>query len=175
MSIVFLILWYNSHMNSDIYDDLAIEAMAKDKFGMSVDIKSVIVRSIPTGHTTQATVFLTTKNQLYCLISGAAVLTLGDVRTIIRRMGLAADSYLPPRNKPKYFHEEALERFRSIFPGRHDATDADLRYYRLLSPYNPGLVKIAEVPEGVIRQFDSSDSSNWRVAKRFQYRKIQAK
>lgn len=162
-------------MNSDIYDDLAIEEMTKEKFGLAVDIKSVVVRSIPTSHTTQATVFLTTKNQMYCLISGRAALTLGDVRTIIRRMGLAADAYLPPKDKPRYFRDEAFERFRAIFPGRHDANDADLRYYRLLSPYNPALVTIAEVTGGVIKQFDSSDSSNWRVAKRFQYRKIKAK
>lgn len=163
---------YTTDMNSDIYDDLAIEAMTKDKFGVTVDIKTVVARSIPTGHTTQATVFLTTKNQMYCLVSGRAALTLGDVRTIVKRMGLVADSYLPPKTNPKYFHTEALERFKTVFPGRHDATDADLRYYRLLSPYNPALIKISEVKDGVIRQFDSSDSSNWRVATKVQYRQI---
>ena len=94
---------------------------------------------------------------------------------IIRRMGLAADSYLPPKGRPQYFHDEALNKFKNVYPGRVSASDAELRYYRLLTAYNPGLVRISEIVDGTIRQFDSSDSSNWRVAKRFQYRQIKTK
>lgn len=90
-------------------------------------------------------------------------------------MGLAADSYLPPKGRPQYFHDEALKKFKNVYPGRQSASDAELRYYRLLTPYNPGLVRISEITDGTIRKFDSSDSSNWRVAKHFQYRQIKAK
>ena len=159
-------------MNADIYDDMAIEAIATEHFGKRFDIEKVIVRSIPTTHTTVASVFLTSKNQLYALVHGKAPLTLGDVRKILKRMGLEAEAYLPPANRPNYFDDIAVEKFKSVYPGRHDISDADLRYYRLSALYNPALVLISGVKEGTIRQFDSSDSSNWRVAAKFAYKRI---
>ncbi|MEO5499491.1 MAG: hypothetical protein ABIR46_03260 [Candidatus Saccharimonadales bacterium] len=161
-------------MNADIYDDMAIEAIAHEHFGKRFDIEKVIVRSIPTTHTTVASVFLTSKNQLYALVHGKAPLTLGDVRKILKRMGLEAEAYLPPAHRPNYFDDIAVEKFKSVYPGRHDISDADLRYYRLSAPYNPALVLISGVVDGTIRQFDSSDSSNWRVAAKFQYKRIKA-
>lgn len=161
-------------MSPDIYDDMAIEAIAHEHFGKRFDIQQVVVRSIPTTHTTVASVFLTSKNQLYALVHGRAPLTLGDVRKIVKRMGLEAEAYLPPIHQPQYFDDIAIEKFKTVYPGRHDISDADLRYYRLSAPYNPALVLIGAVADGTIRQFDSSDSSNWRVAAKFQYRRIKA-
>jgi len=161
-------------MNADIYDDMAIEAIANENFGKRFDIQQVVVRSIPTTHTTVASVFLTSKNQLYALVHGRAPLTLGDVRKIVKRMGLEAEAYLPPIHQPQYFDDIAVDKFRAVYPGRHDISDADLRYYRLSAPYNPALVLIGAVTDGTIRQFDPSDSSDWRVAAKFQYRRIKA-
>lgn len=161
-------------MSPDIYDDMAIEAIANENFGKRFDIQQVVVRSIPTTHTTVASVFLTSKNQLYALVHGRAPLTLGDVRKIVKRMGLEAEAYLPPIHQPQYFDDIAVAKFRAVYPGRHDISDADLRYYRLSAPYNPALVLIGAVTDGTIRQFDPSDSSNWRVAAKFQYRRIKA-
>lgn len=161
-------------MNADIYDDMAIESIALEYFGKRFDIQQVVARSIPTTHTTTASVFLTTKNQLYALVHGRAPLTLGDVRKIVKRMGLEAEAYLPPAHRPNYFDDIAVEKFKAVYPGRNHPTDADLRYYRLSAPYNPALVLINAVADGTIRQFDSSDSSNWRVAAKFQYRRIKA-
>lgn len=161
-------------MNADIYDDMALEAIALEHFGKRFDIEQVIARSIPTTHTTTASVFLTTKNQLYALVHGRAPLTLGDVRKIVKRMGLEAEAYLPPAHRPTYFDDIAIEKFKSVYPGRKDISDADLRFYRLSAPYNPALVLIAAVSDGVVRQFDPSDSTNWRVAAKFPYRKIKA-
>lgn len=159
-------------MSPDIYDDMAIEAIANEHFGKRFDIQQVVVRSVPTTHTTVASVFLTSKNQLYALVHGRAPLTLGDVRKIVKRMGLEADAYLPPIHQPQYFDDIAVEKFKSVYPGRHDISDADLRYYRLSASYNPALVLISGVTDGTIKQFDSSDSSNWRTAAKFQYRRI---
>lgn len=159
-------------MNPEIFDDMAIEAIANEHFGKRFDIEKVIVRSIPTTHTTVASVFLTSKNQLYALVHGKAPLTLGDVRKIVKRMGLEAEAYLPPAHRPNYFDDIAVEKFKGVYPGRHDISDADLRYYRLSAPYNPALVLVSGVVDGTIRQFDSSDSSNWRVAAKFQYKRI---
>lgn len=159
-------------MRDEIFDDMALEEVAKDKFGVSFDISKVIVRNIPTSHTTKASVFLTTKNQLYAFIHGRAALTLGDIRKIVKRMGLSAEAYLPPAHQPSYFNDVARERFKTVYPGRHDISDADLRYYRLSSPYNPALILLDGIVEGTIKQFDASDTSNWRTATKFQYKKI---
>lgn len=159
-------------MNEDIYDDIAIEGIVRDKFDLKIDIKKVVLREAPTSHTTKASVFMTTKNQLYVLINGRSPLTLGDVRKLIKRMGLVADAYLPPAHQPNYFDRIAEDKFKEVFPGRRPTNEHDLRFYRLLVPYNPALIRIAEVPDGVIRQFDSSDSSNWRPAAKLAYRRI---
>jgi len=159
-------------MNPDIYDDMAVEAIASEQFGKKFDVAQVVVRGAPTSHTTNATVFLTTKNQLYALIQGRAPLTLGDVRKQIKRMGLEAEAYLPPAHQPHYFDDIAAAKFKAVYPGRHDISDADLRFYRLSAPYNPALVLIASVEDGTIKQFDTTDSSGWRTATKFAYRRI---
>ncbi|HEX8390191.1 MAG TPA: hypothetical protein VF597_02115 [Candidatus Saccharimonadales bacterium] len=158
-------------MDPAIFDDMALEAIALEQFGKRLDIQAVIVRNVPTSHTSVGSVFLTGKNVMYALIHGKAALTLGDVRTMIRRMGLEAEAYLPPAHRPKYFDEIATDKFKNVFPGRLHPTDSDLRFYRLSVPYNPALVLISSIPEATIRQFDSSDSTSWRVAAKYAYRK----
>lgn len=159
-------------MAPDIFDDMALEAIAREQFGKQLDITQVIVRDVPTSHTTRASVFMTKKAQMYALVHGEAALTLGDVRKLVKRMGLEAEAYLPPVHSPHYFDDIATEKFKATYPGRYDVTDADLRYYRLSAPYNPALVLISAVSDGTIRQFDPLDSSGWRSAAKFQYRKI---
>lgn len=159
-------------MNDAIYDDIALEELAREHFGKQLDIKQMVVRDVPTSHTTKASVFLTTKHQLYVLITGRAPLTLGDVRKMVKRMGLVAEAYLPPKHDPQYFDKIAETKFKETFPGRTVTNDQDLMFYRLLVPYNPAMILIAEVSGGVIRQFDSSDSTNWRPAAKLTYRRI---
>lgn len=159
-------------MNGEIYDDLEIEKIAKNRFGADFDIDKVYGRNIPVGRSVNASVFLTTKNKLYTLISGATPLTLGDVQKIIRRMGLVAEDYLPPKNKPNYFGQIAIEKFKNTYPGRHHISDDDLRFYRLMAPYSPALVNISAVRDGTIWQFDSMTQGSWRPAVKIQYRVI---
>ena len=159
-------------MNEEIYSDLKIEETIREQFGVKLDIAQMIARGIPTSHTTTASIFLTPKHQMYALIQGRANLTLGDIRKIIKRVGLTAEAYLPPAHQPEYFNDVAIQKFRSVYPGRHDVSDADLRYYRLSSPYNPALIQIDSIIDGTIKQFDPSDTSNWRLATKYQYRRI---
>ena len=159
-------------MNNEIYDDFAIEQIAKDKFGLKVDIKQVIARSVAVSHTPEARVFLTDKNQLFVLISGEARLPLRDIRTIVTRMGLKAELYLPPKGEPDYFDRIGREKFKEVFPGKHAQNPEDIAFYRTLVPYNPALVQISEVRDGVIRQFDNDSQTKWRVAAEFAYRRI---
>ncbi|HYG83994.1 MAG TPA: hypothetical protein VD907_03885 [Verrucomicrobiae bacterium] len=159
-------------MNNAIYDDTAIERLAREQFGVALEMKHVIVRQAPVSHTAEATVFLTAKNQLFVLINAKSRLLLGDVRKIVIRMGLKAELFLPPRTEPDYFDRIGREKFREVFPGRTNITSADIAFYRTLAPYNPALVQILEVKEGIIRKFDPDSSNAWRTAAEFSYRRI---
>ena len=161
-------------MLDTVTDDIALEEIVKSQFGLQVEIKQVIAREIPVSHTAVATVFLTPKHQLFSLIQAQSGQTLGDARAIARKMGLEVETYLPPNHNADYFNDIARSNFRKVFPGRHDIDDSELRFYRLLAPYNPALLRIKAVNDGVIRQFDSHDSSQWRAAAKFAYKQIQA-
>lgn len=159
-------------MNDSIYDDLALEQIAKKQFGLSIDIDKVIVRQVPVSRTAQATVFLTKKKQLYAFVGGQAKLTLGDVKKIMSRMGLKAEFYVPPKGQPNYFDDIGRQHVRAVFPGKMTITATDLVYYRTLAPYSPALVQIHEVTSGEIKQFDTDAHGDWRVAAKFAYRRI---
>ena len=159
-------------MNNDIFDDLAIEELTQKYFGVPVDIAKVYARSVPAGRSANASVFLTTKNKLYVVVTGSAPLTLGDVRKIVLRMGMKAEAYCSPKGQPNYFNDIAVEKFKSVYPGRHSITEVDLRFYRLMAPYNPALVSISEITGGVIKQFDPEATTGWRPTAKAQYKQI---
>ncbi len=162
-------------MNTEIYDDVVLEQIAKERFGVTIDIDKVYVRNMPAGRSANASVFLSTKNKLFVIITGSAPLTLGDIRKIIIRMGMKAEAYCSPKNRTNYFDEIAVQKFKNVYPGRKDITDADLRFYRLMSPYNPALVSINEISHGVINQFDSNAENGWRPNTKAQYKLIKTK
>lgn len=151
---------------------MALEQTAKSKFSMALDIDFVVVRNIPVSRVATATLFLTTKKQLYLYVTGTSRLLLGDVRKIVSRMNLVAELYLPPKGQPMYFDEVARDKFKAVFPGRSNPLDSDLHYYRTLAPYNPALIQIAEIKNGEIMQFDTDAKTGWRTAAKFTYRRI---
>lgn len=153
---------------------MALEQIAKTKFAMPVDIDFVVVRNVPVSRVAEATLFLTTKKQLYLYVHGTSKLLLGDIQKIVSRMGLVAELYLPPKGQPAYFDDIGRDKFKKVFPGRSNPADSDLIYYRTLAPYNPALVQISEVKNGEVKQFDTDAKTNWRVATKFAYRRIKA-
>lgn len=159
-------------MNDDMYNDMALEQNAKQLFGQSLEVDHVIARSIPVGRMANATVFLTTKKLLMVYIDGPTKMLLDDVAKIIARMGMVAELYLPPKGRPHYFDEIGTERFKNVFPGRNNPSDADLHYYRRLAPYKPALVQILEVKNGQIFQYDTDSPNDWRPSAKFAYRRI---
>ena len=159
-------------MNEDIYDDLALERIAKETFGLKLEIDKVIVRQIPVSYTAEATVFLTTKKQLFVYISARSKTVLSDIKKIVARMGLKAELFVPPKGEIDYFDEVGRAKFREVFPSRNKPSGEDIIFYRTLAPYNPALVQIHEVTNGEIKQFDTDASNGWRVAVRFAYRRI---
>lgn len=153
-------------------DEIALERLIRSGFGVSAEIRQIVAWQIPVSHTDKATVFLTTKKQLYVYIEAQSRLVLADVKKIISRMGLRAESYLPPKGHPDYFKEIGREKFSKVFPGRNIISEADIMFYSTLAPYAPALVRVAEVKESVIRQYDTDSAGDWRVGVRFAYRRI---
>ena len=165
--------WYNEDsMTDELYSDMALERVVKERFGVDADIAKVILRDARVSRTSTATVFLTKKKQLLVFIHGQSRMLLGDVKKIISRMGFKAELYIPPARRSDYFDEIGREKFREVFPGRGHITDEDILFYRTLAPYNPALVLISEVKDGEIHCFDSDARGSWRVAMKFAYRRI---
>lgn len=159
-------------MNDIAYDDIALEQIVKTAFGVTADVDFVVARNLPVSRVAEATLFLTKKKQLLLYVSGKSNLLLSDVQKIVSRMGLVAELYFPPKGQPGYFDEIGRDRFKAVFPGRNEPMADDIKYYRTLAPYNPGLIQISEVKNGEINQFDTDAKTNWRVAAKFAYRRI---
>lgn len=159
-------------MSDEMYSDMQLERVAKDRFGLDIDISQVILRDADVSRMATATVFLTKKKQLLVYVSGHSKLLLSDIKKIVARMGLRAELYFPPKNQTDYFNEVGREKFREVFPGRGQISDDDILFYKTLAPYNPALVLIGEVKSGEIYCYDSDARGSWRVAAKFAYRRI---
>lgn len=159
-------------MNDQVYDDFALEKIAKSQFGVDVDIESVIARRIPVSRTAEATLFLTSKKQLFLYVTSQSKLLLSDIQQIVSRVGLRAELYMPPKGRPNYFDEVGTKKFREIFPGRGNINAQDIAFYRTLAPYSPALILISEVKDGMIYQYDSDSRGGWRNSVKFAYRRI---
>lgn len=159
-------------MSDEIYSDVQLERTAKDRFGFDIDISQVILRDVEVSRMATATVFLTKKKQLLVYISGHSKLLLSDIKKIVTRMGLRAELFIPPKNRPDYFNEVGREKFREVFPGRGHINDDDILFYKTLAPYNPALILISEVKNGEIYCYDSDACGSWRMAAKFAYRRI---
>jgi hypothetical protein len=159
-------------MRDEIYDDMALEQICKERFGVDAEITQVILRGADVSRSATATVFLTKKKQLLVYVHGHSRLLLSDVKKIVARMGLKAELYFPPKGQPDYFDVIGREKFRSVFPGRGHIGEDDIIFYRTLAPYNPGLILISEVKNGEIYKYDSDAKNDWRLAAKFAYRRI---
>lgn len=154
------------------YDQLALERSCKVEFGIALAVKQVIAWRIPVSRTDDATVFLTDKKQLFVYIQAASNMVLSDVKKITTRMGLKAELYVPPKGRPQYFDEIGRKKFLEVFPGRSTISPEDIIFYRTLAPYNPALIQISEVSNGIVYCYDSDASSDWRPSVKFAYRRI---
>lgn len=157
-------------MNDAIFDDIAIEKACKDRFDRTVDIAEVIVRAVPVGVATRATIFAATKGQLFCYIVSQSGMVLDDVRKIIHRMQCEAEVIIPPHSEAEYFDRIGRAKFKVMFPGKHIVGEEDLRYYKNLAPYNPALILLGKI-KGEIRGFEV-ESKTWRKVKDYTYNKI---
>ena len=159
-------------INNEMHNEQILNRSLREHFGVDVDAKQLIVDNVSVSPTAEATLFLTTKNQLYLYISAKSKLTLGDVKKIVTRMGLHAELFLPPKGRPFYFNEIGSAKFHEVFPGRKQTCDEDIAFYKTLAPYNPALILISEVRDGHVYRYDSDSATGWRTAVKFTYRRI---
>ena len=155
-----------------MYDEIRTERLIKEKFGMDIDIMQPIVKNIPVSHTSHATLFLNSKKQLFLFVQGESKLLLSDIKKIVSRMHLKAETFIPPKNNPNYFDNIGRAKFEEVFPGRSSITASDILYYRTLASYNPALVSISEVIGNEVYQFDNDATNKWRPSVKFTYRRI---
>ena len=153
-------------------EEINFEKFLRASFGREITIKNTILNKIPVSRSGAASVFLNDKNQLFCFIASHGNMTVGDVRKILRRMNLVPAELLPPKNEQDYFVSIARQKFREVYPGRGNIHDSDLAYYKTLVSYNPALIAISEVRDGVIKQFDPDAVGSWRPAAKLTYRRI---
>lgn len=160
-------------MTDDLSFNLAsLATNLASEFGFDVPIKRIVAWQMPVSRSAQATVFFNHKNQLFIYVTTPARQTLGDVQKILFRVGVAAYKYLPPVNQPNYFVEIASKHFNKTYPNRKIVSDNDLRYFKTLAPYNPALVQIKNVKQGVINCFDPDAKGGWRVAAKLVYSRL---
>lgn len=159
-------------MKDEIYSDINLEKFLKSHFGVNFEIHQVIGRDLPVGRTAEAFIFMTKKKRMYVFISAEAKLLLGDIKKILSSMNLRAEKFIPPNGIANYFEDQAKQKFLEVFPGRVHVSDDDLRFYKTLIPYNPALIEISEIKNGEIREFNPDSRGNWRVVKRFSFKKI---
>lgn len=157
---------------NDLYDDVALERILGDKFGVHTEVDMVIARKIPVSAAAHATLFLSAKKQLYCYIDGPSRLVLGDIKKIASRIGIKPELFFPPKGRPHYFDDIGAEKFKDVFPGRKDISEVDLLFYRTLAPYCPALILVSEVKDGTIYCADNDAVSGWRPSVKFAYRRI---
>jgi hypothetical protein len=157
-------------MNDEIYSDVTIERTIEASFGLKLNISEVVVREIPVGYTAIATLFKTSPNMLYCFIQSQSNLVLADVRKILRNMNVDVEGYLPPHGDKEYFQRIGVEKFKTMFPGKHIMGDEDTRYYQTLAPYNPALMRVSRV-KGDIRAFHI-ETKSWRKVKDYAFSRI---
>ena len=157
-------------MNDEIFNDVAIERACQETFGLKLTISEVIVRDAPTSYTATATVFKTSPNTVYVYLSSQSKLLLADVKKMIRGMNIDAEGYVPPHGDKEYFERIGVEKFKSMFPGKHIMSDDDIRYYQTLAPYNPALIRVARI-KGDIRALHF-ESQSWRKVKDYAFNKI---
>jgi len=159
-------------MSEPIYKELVLERAIESRFGIKLDIDQMIAHDMPINRMGHAQVFLTPQKQLYVYIEARSNLNVGEVKKIISRMGCIAEHLVPLKGREHYFEEVAFAKFKEVFPGRLNASDEDLMYYRTLVPYNPALIQIREIKDGNLYQFDADNTSNWRIHKKFSYRRL---
>lgn len=135
-------------------------SVAANIFNLDLKVDSFICDDVETGEDSYAVLFKSNGDKYALLINKSdKSQTLMDVYKTLRNMGLVATAIFPPRGDDSYFHRQAMIKLKETYPAYRNLSMNDV--YLGNVEYNPALVKITEINDGVIRRFDKIDSS-WR-------------
>jgi hypothetical protein len=162
-------------MIDDIVRDIELEKQILARFGLSMGVRKVVMRSAPVGGSATATVFINREQKPFVYIDSQTKLQLADVKKLLNHMGLRVGPFATPKGKPDYFEHEATKKFLEVFPGRKQVGAEDLVFYKTLVYYSPALAPVLEVVGGVIKVYDDDARGKWRPGAKFSYRQITAK
>lgn len=143
-------------------------------FHVYLPVKKLLFDDIETGPKSYAVLF-ESGHDTYALIVAreGSSQTLGDVRRIVKGMGLEAQRFFPPGADPQYFYQEGVQHFLNAFPGRKQWKKEDIRFYELLADYPVALVRIAAI-NGEVRRFNQAQNQ-WQAIFERHFRKIQVR
>jgi hypothetical protein len=129
-----------------------IELISRRSFNIKLDVTSIIANDIVAGDKTYVSLF-ETEQGTYALCESEQALTLQDVITITRSIGLSAQGYYAPFGDKEYFADYGKKIYTTVFPSRKNVTREDMSFYQKLSPYSPALIRINRV-EGELRHYN---------------------
>lgn len=138
------------------YELSRIKSICSNYFNIEPDIKELILDSAPSSNNTNTTIFETSTDEVYALCLSEKALTLADVKSIMRSMGIKADSFLAPKGDEDYFLKYGQRIYKSVFPAKKLTNEQDIEFYKTLAPYSPALIKVAKI-NGIIRKYNT----NW--------------
>ena len=151
------------------YDKLKmreIERICVEDFRLNLNITKLIITDVATLNNSYTTIFKS-GHKMYALCQSKTPMTLREVKSSVRLMGMEADEYIPPMQDSHYFTRFGRQAFMSVFPGREVVSDEDMLFYQTLAPYSPALIRIRKV-NGQIRRYNQR-SSNWQPTLNFSF------
>lgn len=148
-----------------------IEHACRDSFGVSLDVKRVIVDDLISSKGSRITVFESKEGSLYAFLSVSAPLILADVKKIMTRAGISVQHYFPPRGDEEYFLEFGRSAFLDAYPGRRSVEDDETEFYQTLAPYGPALAKVARIKDGIFEFIPVVEQ--WRKKVDYSYNPIE--
>lgn len=160
-------------LNSNISTISKVENFCKSNFDVDLRIKDFLLFEAPTSHSSRTTIIKSERNVIYALCQSDDAMSLADVKSLIKSMGMEADEYLPPGGDRDYFLRFGYRLFRSVFPNLKPNSAKEIAYYKTLTPYSPALVKISKI-NGEIRQYNKI-WRQWQKALDFSYLRTQVR
>lgn len=158
--------------NADWQHKSFLEDLVLAEFQLDTPVDRVVAWQLPLSRSVFCHVFFNNKNQLFVYISSPSRQTLGDVQKLLYRLGVSAYQFLPPAGQKDYFREIASGHFAKTYPGRKIVSEQDLSYFKTLAPYNPALVQVKNVKNGVLNCFDPDAKGQWRVFCKLRYSRL---
>ena len=147
------------------------ESVVQEQFHLHLPVDELLFDDIETGARSYAVLFRSGRHLYALCIDDDMRQTLGDVKSMMRHMGVKPLKVLPPHADPDYFTREARQSFSVTYPAIKAVDIEALRFYQDSTIYAPGLVRIAEI-SGAIKRYVPT-APHWQTAFDYSFRKIQ--